>query len=379
MTVSWPQARRLAHAAAAGRAAEPVALSAALGRVLAGPLRALVDLPGVDTLAMDGWAVCGTGPWRVVGTSPAGAPRSALAFGEAVEVATGTQLPVGATGVVRVEDGAVAEGRLSGPVRHGDVRRRGEQCRAGEVVLPAGTTVTPPALGLAAAVGVDQLAVLARPRVAAVVLGDEVVSTGLPAAGQVRDAVGPQLPGWVAAFGGEWLGLTRAPDDLPSTCAALGVAADVVVVSGGTSVGRGDFLRSALAALGATPVIDGVAVRPGHPMMLARLPSGTLVLGLPGNPLAAVVALLTLLGPLLAGMLGRELAGLPGLAELPGLSGTGLAPPAQGVTLLPGRLRAGVLEPAGHGGSAMLRGAAGADGLVAVHADGSVQWLAFPW
>lgn len=373
MTASWQQARRLAHAAAAGRTVERVALPAALGRVLAEPVRALVDLPGVDTVAMDGWAVRGPGPWRVVGASPAGAPRSALMPGDAVEVATGSQCPAGATGIVRVEDGTVADHRLSGPVRHGDVRPRGEQCRVGEVLLGAGSILRPPALGLAAAVGVDRLAVLARPRVAGVVLGDEVVAGGLPTAGQVRDAVGPQLPGWVTAYGGQWLGLTRAPDALPSTCAALGVAADVVVVSGGTSVGRGDFLRSALVALGATPVVDGVTVRPGHPMLLQRLPSGTLVIGLPGNPLAAVVALTTLLGPLLAGLLGRD------LAVLPDLTGTGLAPPAQGSTLLPGRLRDGALEPAGHGGSAMLRGAAGADGLAAVHADGTVQWVAFPW
>ena len=373
MTVTWQQARQLAQAAGTGGGAEQVALSAALGRVLAAPLLALVDLPGVDTVAMDGWGVCGPGPWRVVGGSPAGAPRRSLAPGEAVEVATGSQLPSGATGIVRVEDGTATAGQLSGAVRRGDVRPQGEQCRVGEVVLAAGTTLTPPALGLAAAVGADLVMVLARPRVAAVVLGNEVVASGLPGAGQVRDAVGPQLPGWVAAFGGEWVGLTRAPDDLASTCAALGVAADVVVVSGGTSVGRGDFLRAALVALGATAVVDGVTVRPGHPMLLQRLPSGALVIGLPGNPLAAIVALLTLLGPVLAGLLGRP------LAELPELSPAGLVAPAQGSVLLPGRLRDGGFDRAGHGGSAMLRGAAGADGLAVVQADGTVRWLAFPW
>ena len=373
MTVSWHQARRLAHAAGSGGSTEQVALSAALGRVLAAPLLAMVDLPGVDTVAMDGWAVCGTGPWLVVGGSPAGAPRSSLAPGEAVEVATGSQLPSGATGIVRVEDGTSTAGRLRGSVRRGDVRPQGEQCRVGEVVLRAGSPLTPPALGLAAAVGVDRLTVLTRPGVAGVVLGDEVVAAGLPAAGRVRDAVGPQLPGWVGAFGGEWLGLTRAPDDLASTCAALGRAAEVVVVSGGTSVGRGDFLRAALRDLGATAIVDGVTVRPGHPMLLQRLPSGTLVIGLPGNPLAAVVALMTLLGPLLDGLLGRE------QVQPPELTGTGLPAPAQGSTLRPGRLRDGALDPAGHAGPAMLRGAATADGLTVAHSDGTVQWLAFPW
>lgn len=355
--------------------AESVLLRDALGRVLAGAVTALVDLPGVDTVAMDGWAVCGSGPWAVVGASPAGAPAVTLDEGQAVEVATGSQCPAGATAVVRAEDGQQRSGQLSGRSRSCDVRPRGEQCSAGQLVLPAGTVLRPPALGLAAAVGVDRLEVLRRPRVAAVILGDEVIDAGLPAAGQVRDAIGPQLAGWVQLLGGELLGGCAVPDDLDSTTAALAgwdQQVEIVVVTGGTSAGRGDHLRPALAAHGATALVDGVDVRPGHPMLLYRLPSGTLVVGLPGNPLAAVVALATLLWPLLDGFLGRD---LPPLAE----RGGRLAVPSAGTALVPCAVLDGQLIPVGHAGSAMLRGVAVAAGLAVSDTGGRVRWLAFPW
>lgn len=373
MTLSWQGARRVAHGSAAPLEPELVALSAALGRVLADPLRSLVDVPGVDTVAMDGWAVRGPGPWTVVGASAAGGPALELGEGDAVDVATGSQLPGGATGVLRREDGSQPEGRLTGRARDTDVRPRGEQCRAGEVVLPTGTRLGPPALGLAAAVGADHLRVIRRARVAAVILGDEVTSSGAPAAGQVRDSLGPQLPGWVAHLGGQLVGSTRVPDDRAGTVSALGVDADVVVVTGGTSGGRGDHLRPALSALGAELLVDSVDVRPGHPMLLSRLPAGTLVVGVPGNPLAAVAALTTLLWPLLDGLLGRVLA-VP-----PCVQAAGLSPPSQGVALVPCDLQGGTVSPVGYSGPAMLRGVAMADGLAAVGADGSVLWLAFPW
>ena len=377
MTVSWGQARQFAYDAGGPLGSEVVALAEALGRILAEPVVALVDLPGVDTVAMDGWAVCGPGPWSVLGASPAGAPRSALGPGEAVEVATGSQRPVGATGVVRAEDGALVGQQLSGRSGDGDVRLRGEQCQAGEVVLVAGIALRPPGLGLAAAVGTDTVTVRRRPRVAAVILGDEIVATGVPAAGQVRDALGPQLVGWVTALGGEFLGRAAVPDDLPSTCTALGVAAEVVVVTGGTSAGRGDYLRAALAACGASSVVDGVEVRPGRPMLLHRLPSGTLVIGLPGNPLAAIVALVTLLGPVLDGCLGRALPNPPELPAPP--MGELTLPLGHRTTAVPCACRNGALTPVDHQGTAMLRGVAHADGLLITHPDGAAQWLAFPW
>ena len=379
MTLSWGQARWLAYESGRPLGSEVVALAEALGRILAEPVQALVDLPGVDTVAMDGWAVCGPGPWSMVGASPAGAPRSSLGPGEAVEVATGSQCPAGATEVVRAEDGVLrgqqlSGQQLSGRSRDGDVRLRGEQCQLGEVVLAAGTVLRPPGVGLAAAVGADTVTVRRRPRVAAVILGDEIVATGVPAAGQVRDALGPQLAGWVTALGGEFLGRAAAPDDLLSTCTALDVAAEVVVVTGGTSAGRGDYLRAALVACGARPIVDGVEVRPGRPMLLHRLPSGTLVLGLPGNPLAAIVALVTLLSPVLDGCLGRALVNPP---ELP--VGELGSPLAQRTTAVPCLRSNGTLTPVDHQGTAMLRGVAHADGLLVTHPDGAAQWLAFPW
>ena len=242
-------------------------------------------------------------------------------------------------------------------------------------MLPAGRVLRPPALGLAAAVGVDRLEVLRRPRVAAVILGDEVIDAGLPAAGQVRDAIGPQLAGWVHELGGDIVGRCAVPDDLDSTTAALAgwdQQVEVVVVTGGTSVGRGDHLRPALGAQGGVALVDGVEVRPGHPMLLYRLPSGTLVIGLPGNPLAAVVALVTLLWPLLDGFLGRELPTLPTCSAQ-------VAIPAAGTALVPCTVVEGQIAPVAHAGSAMLRGVAGAAGLAVADAGGGVRWLAFPW
>lgn len=209
--------------------------------------------------------------------------------------------PIG--GWVSAAPGAVEPGR--------HIRRRGEDCPLGTVVLTAGSAVTPAVLGLAAGLGHDVLRVRPRPLVSVLVTGDEVVTSGLPAPGRVRDAIGPMLPGLV-----EWAGgLAEAPRWLPDGARALATAlagapdgppGQVIVVCGASSKGPADHLRAVLAGLGAEILVDGVAVRPGHPQLLARLPDGRLVAGLPGNPYAALVAALTLLAPAV-----RSLAGGP--------------------------------------------------------------------
>ncbi len=351
---SWSEARALAAAWPALPPVE-VPLSAAAGRELAAPLWSLVAVPPFDASAMDGYAVRGPGPWSVVGRVLAGSPPPApLADGEALEVATGAPLPGGVEGVVpyeqAVRDGAVLVAEAP-QGRH--VRRAGEECPRWTALLGAGTVLGAAAVGLAAAVGHDALTVRARPRVAALVTGDELLAAGLPTGGAVRDAVGPLVAAAVPAYGGELVSVVHVRDSADALrTAVLAADADLVLTSGATSVGRADLLPSVLGTLGATLLVRGVDVRPGHPQLLARLPDGRPLVGLPGNPLAALSALATLAAPLLTALAGSA-APAPTRARL-------TAPLlAEGSTrLVPVRVQRGVALVTGHGGAAMLRGAA---------------------
>ncbi|MER5354953.1 molybdopterin molybdotransferase MoeA [Kitasatospora sp. NPDC002551] len=370
----WAAARETARRA--GRPALPalsLPLDGALGHTLAEPLTALTDLPAFDTSAMDGWAVAGPGPWQVGGRLLAGRPADGpLADGAAVEIATGAQLPPGATAVLRREHGEpggpLLRERTAGALTTGqDVRPRGQECRRGEVLLPAGTPVGPAVLGLAAACGHDRLSVRRRPVVELLVLGDELLGSGLPRDGLVRDALGPLLPPWLRAAGAETGEPRSVRDDLGLLRDALRhSAADVVVTTGGTAAGPVDFLHRALAECGARLLVDGVAVRPGHPMLLAELPGGRHLVGLPGNPLAAVAGTVTLALPLLRALSGRG-ADEPVLAvavdPLPGH-------PVD-TRLLPVRRTARGVVHLRHDGPAMLRGLARAEALAVVPPGGA--------
>src|SRR5262249_1515120 len=148
----------------------------------------------------------------------------------------------------------------------------GQECRRGDVLLPAGTRVTPPVVGLAAAAGYDELLVVDRPMVDVLVVGDELLDRGLPAPGRIRDALGPMLPPWLRALGAAASRGRRIPAQGAALLDAVNAStADVVVTTGGTSHGPVDHLRGVLAELRAEMVVDAVAVRPGHPMLLARL------------------------------------------------------------------------------------------------------------
>ncbi|MEU6236097.1 molybdopterin molybdotransferase MoeA [Kitasatospora sp. NPDC047058] len=384
-TPDWARARETARRAGL-RPLPPelLDLAGALGRTLAEPLTALTDLPAFDTSAMDGWAVAGPGPWRVAGRLLAGEQAEPLADGAAVEIATGAQLPPGATAVLRREHGERAAGllhdRTPGSLTTGqDVRPRGQECRRGEALLPAGTPVGPAVLGLAAACGHDRLAVRRRPVVELLVLGDELLASGLPQPGLVRDALGPLLPPWLRAAGAEVSGVRAVRDDFGLLRDAVRHStADVVVTTGGTAAGPVDFLHRALTEAGARLLVDGVAVRPGHPMLLAALPGGRHLVGLPGNPLAAVAGTVTLALPLLHALGGRA-AGEPVLApaavDLPGH-------PAD-TRLLPVRRTVRGAVPLAFDGPAMLRGLARAEALAVVPpggvaAGGTVELLATP-
>jgi molybdopterin molybdotransferase len=285
------------------------------------------------------------------------------------------------------------------PGRH--VRRAGEECAAGDEVLAAGAVLGPAAVGLAAALGHDRVLVRPTPRVCALVTGDEVIESGLPVSGRVRDAIGPMLPGLTSWAGGRFDGVTRLADSAPVLEAALAAAdAELVVVSGSSSRGPADHLRPVLLGLGARLVVDGVRCRPGHPQAMAQLPDGRLVVGLPGNPLAAFVAFLTLALPAVTGLRGLPLADLPAAAAPIAPAGEGGDTQHgqghghghghggggdghgggghKGTRLVPVRLRAGVPVELPHAGSAMLRGLAAADAVAVVTADGRTRLHPLP-
>lgn len=382
--VSWESARRIARDAAGPLPAERIPLAEAVERVLAEPALALVDLPGFDTSAMDGWAVCGAGPWQIIGAVLAGAaPSSPLAPGEAVTIATGAAVPPGATSVVRSEDGTVIDGALqSVTATAGDhIRPRGEECRVGETLAAAGTVVTPAVAGLLAAAGLDHVSVRAVPRAALLLLGDELLDSGLPGVGQVRDSLGPQLPGWLRRLGATVDVVVRVADTVADLVTALRSArasgVDLILTTGGTAAGPVDCLHAALAELGGRLLVDSVAVRPGHPMVLADL-AGVPLVGLPGNPQSAVVSLVSLGAPVVRSMLGQP---EPPLAEV--TLAADLKAPNHENRLVLGTVSGGRFTAASHLGSAMLRGLSVSEGFAVLPPTGAaagavVGWLPLP-
>jgi molybdopterin molybdotransferase len=273
-----------------------------------------------------------------------------------------------------------------------DIRPAEREARAGDVLLPAGTILTPPRLAIAASSGRDEVSVVRAPRIALVLSGREVVTSGVPLPGQVRDSFADFLPPVVRAWGAAEAApfRQRIGDSLEATVDAISaVDADIVVSTGGTGHSDHDFLRLAAEHLGAEILIPAVAMRPGHPAFLAVLPSGRVIVGLPGNPLAAFMAAVTILRPLLDGVLGRDvekprvLKTAEYFAELPGR--VRLVPAEVTMTDVPGNsqqeLRVLSKE---HTGPAMLRGLGDADGVMIVPPQGTqpgdnVRWLDMPW
>lgn len=391
--LDWQQARRVAAAASHALPVVAARLDEAVGSVLARPIVALSDLPAFPSAAMDGYAVCGPGPWLLsddVHLAGRG-EQTTLTPGTAVPIATGAPLPLAADGVLRHER-AVIETALHGrrlflrdpltglPDESGariaggtDVRPRGEECSEGELLVEPGGVIGPATVGLAAAAGYDTLEVIPPPRVAVLVMGDELLDRGLPRPGRVRDALGPLIPPWLAAIGARANPPIRVPDTRRALLDEIDDAtADVIVTTGSTAAGPVDHLHEALDELGARWIVDGVAVRPGHPMLLAGLPDGRHLVGLPGNPLAAVSGLMTLAAPLIL-----TLRGLPEMALAPGTDAVlvdDVTAHPHDTRLVPVHVDRGevatLARPLRFGGPAMLRGLALADGFAVIPPDG---------
>ncbi|WP_344402284.1 molybdopterin molybdotransferase MoeA [Dactylosporangium fulvum] len=355
---------------------EQVPAAGAVGQVLARPVRAAVALPGTDVAAMDGYAVAGTAPWRLVGKVFAGGtPWSApLAPGTAVEIATGAPVPADARAVVPYEccrrDGDLVMGP-AGPRTH--IRTAGEDVRPGDELVPAGRVVTAAVLGAAAQAGADVLTVYRRPRVCVVVTGDEVVSAGTPLPGQVRDALGPAVTALVCDAGGTVVEHRYLPDTGEALRVALHGAsgADVVAVTGSSSVGAADHLHRVLDGIDARWYVDGVRCRPGHPQVLAQTGDGRWVVGLPGNPFAGLVAAVTLLRPLVAALAGRP----PAVRHRLPVAGDA-SPYPHGVRRVAVRVGDGHATVVPGARPASLRAAAQADALVVIEPDWTAGALA---
>jgi molybdopterin molybdotransferase len=290
-------------------AVEPVALAQAHGRVPAEPVHAPHDLPGFARSTVDGYAVRAADTYGaseglpsyldVTGAVAMGrAPEGAVAQGSAVAIPTGAVIPDGADAVVMVEHTQQAMAgtiEVVRPAAPGDgLVRADEDAAAGTELVPAGRALRAQDLGLLAAAGVTEVRAHARPRVAIVSTGDEVVdpATAELAAGQVRDACAVALAALVREAGGEPDPRGIVPDDRAALAAALGEAlasSDVLVVSAGSSVGARDETASVVAGLGQPGIwAHGIALRPGKPTLLADC-GGVPVIGLPGNPRSALV------------------------------------------------------------------------------------------
>jgi molybdopterin molybdotransferase len=296
--------------------AEEVEVAAAASRVAAEDVRAAVDLPPFPSSAMDGFAVRASdlpGTLRVVGESAAGGPfGGTVRPGEAVAISTGGVVPDGADAVVPVEHVVNNDNELeiSEPLAAGaNVRPRGGDATAGDVVVRRGTLVRPSQVAAVAAAGVPTIACTRRPRVSVVATGSELVPPGSALApGQVYEANGAMLAAALVAGGAEIVAVETVGDDEAALRDTLerALEADVVVTSGGVSVGEHDLVRAVERELGVEEVFWRVAMRPGKPVAFG-VRGSALVFGLPGNPVSALVGCELFVKP--------ALRALQGLAE----------------------------------------------------------------
>lgn len=315
------EALRLIFAACAPLPAQAVPVAGAMDRVLAAPVLAPGALPPFDNSAMDGYALGGGAEplaagceWPIEGEQAAGDDLAHAQRG-AWEIMTGARLPDGLDRVIPMEQTQRLEGpqrvRLLADVAAGEnVRSAGSDVPADEAVFAAGTVLAPQHLMLLAALGVDRVTVAERPRVAVLCTGRELVDDpAVPlASGQIRNSNGSFLAARLPRAGAELAHIETVGDEVDAFFDAFARAraagARVVVSTGAVSMGRYDFVPQALERLGAETIFHKVAIRPGKPLLFARLPGGMLFFGLPGNPIAVAVGLRFFVEPALRAMLG---------------------------------------------------------------------------
>jgi molybdopterin molybdotransferase len=298
---------------------ERAGLEAAAGRVLMTPVAAAVDLPPFDRSAMDGFAVRAAdvavgAPLRVLGDAAAGgASAVAVDAGTAVRISTGAEIPQGADAILRVEDAEVSNGSVTptAEVAAGlHVRVRGEDVHAGDVLAQRGDVLTLTRLSSLASAGVGEVSVSRRPELHVVVTGNELLPAGAPPEpGKIHESNGLMIRLMAARAGAALVDHGVIGDDASATRAALaaGLEGDVLVVSGGVSVGPHDHVKPAFEALGVEEIFWRVRIKPGKPLWFGRR-GRTLVFGLPGNPLSAIVGMAVFIQPALRRLAGERAA-----------------------------------------------------------------------
>jgi molybdopterin molybdotransferase len=386
---AWARLQRALHDAHAGpRATEALATEQALGRVLAADITSTVDVPPHDNSAMDGYALRLADVPQVGDSLPqgqriaAGQVGARLQPGTCARIFTGAPIPQGADAVVMQEHTTTAAGgrvQFTQPVHAGqNIRAQGEDIAVGQTVLHAGCRLSPASLGVAASVGLAQLSVWQRPRVAVLTTGDELVPPGLPLPpGAIYNSNRHTLLGLAQAAGAQASDLGIVPDQLDATRAALRQAAehhDLIITSGGVSVGEEDHLRAAVIAEGELD-FWALAIKPGKPFVWGRVRradgSHALYMGLPGNPVASFVTFLLLARPVL-GVLAGEGWHLPRPWRLPAAFTWPRADKRR--EFLRAQVDAdGALALHPHQGSGVLSSAAWADGLIDLAPGQTVQ------
>ena len=300
---------------------ERVDLADAAGRVLAGPVVAAIDSPRVDVSAMDGYAVCEGDlvgfpvTLRIVGESfPGTSWQGTVEPGTCVGIFTGAPLPNGADRIV-IQEQVRREGDVAtidaDPGSATWIRRRGKDFRVGDEILPSGRRLDPTALIAAGAADLAEVDVFIRPRLALLATGDELAEPGEArnSALAVPDSVTLGLAALAERWGAQVVSRARLPDDLRALERAARAAirdADVILVTGGASVGERDFAKAMFEPLGLELLFSRISMRPGKPAWLGRV-GNKLVIGLPGNPTSALVTGRLLLAPMLAVVTGRRI------------------------------------------------------------------------
>ena len=312
--ITITRARELVLAAVTELSAEPVAVEDALGRVLRADVIAAGDVPPFPSSAMDGYAIlAGTADRtiEIVDESRAGTPSgAAITEQTGIRISTGAAVPVTATAVIPQENTeATAAGirTLTSTAEGQNIRYPGEDMRAGTVVLSAGDRLGAVELGAAVAAGAATVTVARRPRAAVLCTGDELKAPGEPLGpGEIHNSNAPMLVGLASNAGALVAPAERLPDDRAATEAGIATAlasSDVVIISGGVSVGPHDHVKPVLETLGVREVFWSVSLQPGKPTWFGTL-GDRLVFGLPGNPVSAVVAFSLFVAPAVAALQG---------------------------------------------------------------------------
>ena len=325
--IEYADARALVLGAAKALPSESVPLARALGRTLARDVRAREDIPPFTKATMDGYAVraadtrpSGAGTPReveleVLADLPAGRlSKTAVGRGQAVRIMTGAPLPAGADAVIMVEDTESHERavKVRREVRPGDnIGLAGEDLKKGEIALERGTLIGPAESGMLAAAGLLRVPVTRRPKLAVIATGDEIVEPGEPKRpGQIRNSNGTALTAMAVEAGAEasYLGIARDRKASLDSKLARARGADVLVLSGGVSVGDYDLVKAGLEASGVRPVFWKVRIKPGKPVFFG-VRGRQLVFGLPGNPTSSMVTFLLFVRPAVDRLLGRAVTG----------------------------------------------------------------------